>query len=60
MGYTDMLVGFMPGSAWCETNLMDKIVSWIKDNQLPTAAIVVLIAAKSKITHAGLQSVTPH
>jgi hypothetical protein len=28
-----------------ETNLMDKIVSWVKDNQLRAAAIAVLIAA---------------
>ena len=27
------------------TNLMDKIVSWVKDNQLGAGAIAVLIAA---------------
>ena len=31
--------------AGSKTNLMDKIVSWVKDNQLRAAAIAILIAA---------------
>ena len=40
-----MLSGFMPSSVLCNTYLMDKLVSWIKDNKLRAAAIVVLLAA---------------